>query len=164
MGVETVILSGDDNRVIDSVKRELNIDRAHGEILPNDKAEIVKSENKTTMFIGDGVNDSPALTVANIGVAMSSGTDIAISSGDVILLKNDLNDCAKGIKIGKKTRRIIKQNLFWAFFYNLIGIPLASGVLYPLGLTLTPMISSMLMSISSIFVVTNALRIKGVKL
>jgi Cu+-exporting ATPase len=87
-----------------------------------------------------------------------------MSAGDVILLKNDLTDCVKGIKIGKKTRRIIKQNLFWAFFYNLIGIPLAAGVFYPLGIVLTPMISSILMSISSIFVVTNALRIKGVKL
>ncbi len=163
MGIETVLLSGDDKRVIESVKSQLNIDKAYGEILPNEKAELVKAENKKTMFIGDGVNDSPALTVANVGVAMSSGTDIAISAGDVILLKNDLNDCVKGIKIGKKTRRIIKQNLFWAFFYNMIGIPLAAGVFYSAGIVLTPMISSMLMSISSIFVVLNALRIKKVK-
>ncbi len=164
IGVETVLLSGDDKRVIESVKNDLNIDRAFGEMLPSEKADLIKAETKNTMFIGDGVNDSPALTVANVGVAMSSGTDIAMSAGDVILLKNDLGDAVKGIKIGKKTRRIIKQNLFWAFFYNLIGIPLAAGVFYPLGIVLTPMISSILMSISSIFVVTNALRIKGVKL
>lgn len=164
LGVETVLLSGDDKRVIESVKCELNLTRAYGEILPSEKAELVKAESKRTMFVGDGVNDSPALTVASVGVAMSSGTDIAMTAGDVILLKNDLCDCVKGIKIGKKTRRIIKQNLFWAFFYNLIGIPLAAGVFYPLGIVLTPMISSILMSISSIFVVSNALRIKGVKL
>ena len=165
MQIKTVVLSGDDKLVINSVKNQLKVTEAYGEMLPSEKAEFVKKASQTqkTMFIGDGVNDSPALTVADIGVALSAGTDIAMSSGDIILLKNDISDCVKGIKIGKKTRRIIKQNLFWAFFYNIIGIPIACGALYPLGIVFNPMISSLLMSISSIFVVTNALRIKRVK-
>ncbi len=161
LGVSTVILSGDDVKVSERVKKEVGADEVYGGMLPEEKAQRVKDYQKQNkvMFVGDGVNDSPALTVADVGVSMSSGTDIAVSSSDVILLSNDLNSVVKAIKTGKKAGRIIKQNLFWAFFYNVLGIPIAGGVLYGLGILLSPMIASLLMSVSSLFVVTNALRI-----
>ena len=160
-GVYTVILSGDDKRVSERVKREVGADFVYGGVLPEEKAEIVKSYKRKgkVLFIGDGVNDSPALSVADVGMAMSSGTDIAVSSSDVILLSNDLISADKAIKVGKKARRIIKQNLFWAFIYNVLAIPLASGVLYGVGVLLNPMIASACMSLSSLFVVSNSLRL-----
>ena len=160
-GILTVILSGDDEKVSNRVKYEVDADEVYGGVLPEEKAEIVKKykERGKVMFIGDGVNDSPALSVADVSVAMSSGTDIAVSSADVILLSNDLRSAVKAVKTGKKAGKIIKQNLFWAFIYNVLGIPLASGVLYFAGILLNPMIASLAMSLSSIFVVTNALRI-----
>ena len=161
MGVKTAILSGDNNVVTKTVKDELLIDEAYGEVLPEEKANIVngfKLHGKVA-FVGDGVNDSPAISVADVGVAIGEGTDIAVSSADVILLSNDLTSLVSAIKTGKKARKIIKQNLFWAFIYNVIGIPLASGVFYFLGVLLNPMIASLFMSISSLVVVTNALRI-----
>ncbi|MBO5927016.1 MAG: cadmium-translocating P-type ATPase [Clostridia bacterium] len=165
LGVKTVIVSGDDKKVVNLVKEKLGVYKAYGEVSPKEKAEIVKNYETlgNTMFIGDGVNDSPALTVSSVGVSVSSGTDIAVSSSHVILLNNNLENVVNAVKIGKKTRKIIKQNLFWAFFYNVIGIPLAAGVFFPLGITLSPMIASALMSISSIFVVTNALRLQSFK-
>ena len=161
MGIKTIILSGDDERVCNRVKSEVNADEVFGGVLPEDKAEIVKKykENGATMFVGDGVNDSPALAVADVGVAMSSGTDIAVNSAGVILLSNDLNSAVKAVKTGKKASRIIKQNLFWAFIYNVLGIPVAAGVLYFAGVLLSPMLGALAMSLSSLFVVTNALRI-----
>ena len=160
-GISTVILSGDDEKVCARVKLELGVDQVYGGILPEEKAEIVKKykENSSVAFVGDGVNDSPALAVADVGIAMSSGTDIAVNSASVILLSNDLRSVVKAIKTGKKAGRIIKQNLFWAFIYNVLGIPIASGVLYPLGILLSPMIGALCMSLSSLFVVTNAFRI-----
>ncbi len=162
IGVKTVIISGDNKKVVTLAKQKLGVDEAHGEVYPNDKAEIVKnySQNGNTMFIGDGVNDSPALTVANVGVSVSNGTDIALSSADIILLNSNIENAVNAVKIGKKTRKIIKQNLFWAFFYNVLGIPLAAGILSQLGIVLSPMIASAFMSVSSIFVVTNALRLQ----
>ncbi len=160
-GVLTVILSGDDKKVSLRVKNEVGADEVYGGILPEQKAEIVKSYKRygKVAFVGDGVNDSPALAVADVGIAMSSGTDILVSSADVILLSNDLRSVVTAIKTGKKAGKIIKQNLFWAFIYNVLGIPLASGVLYFVGILLNPMIASLAMSLSSVFVVTNALRI-----
>lgn len=161
LGVKTIILSGDEQKISERVKLEIGADDAYGGVLPSGKAEIVKKykELGVTAFVGDGVNDSPALSVSDIGVSMGSGTDIAVSSSDVIFMANDLLSMPKAIKTGRKTRRIIKQNLFWAFIYNVIGIPLACGVLYPLGILLNPMIASLFMSLSSLFVVTNALRL-----
>ncbi len=160
-GVYTVILSGDDIKVSERVKREVGADFVYGGILPEEKAQIVEKYKKDgkVLFIGDGVNDSPALSVADVGMAMSSGTDIAVSSSDVIILSNDLISADKAIKVGKKARRIIKQNLFWAFIYNVLGIPLAAGVLYAVGVLLNPMIASACMSLSSLFVVSNSLRL-----
>ena len=161
MGIHTVILSGDDEKVCNRVKTEVGAHDVYGGILPEEKAEIVKKykQRGNVAFIGDGVNDSPALAVADIGIAMSSGTDIAVNSSGVILLSNDLRSTVKAIKTGKKAGRIIKQNLFWAFIYNVLGIPIAAGVLYFAGVLLSPMIGALCMSLSSLFVVTNALRI-----
>lgn len=159
--IKTVILSGDNKVVTETIKNEVGADIAYGEVLPEDKANVVKDYKNygKVMFVGDGVNDSPAITVADVGVSIGEGTDIAVSSSNVILLSTDLTSIAKAVKTGKKARKIIKQNLFWAFIYNVIGIPLASGVFYFLGVLLNPMIASLFMSISSLFVVTNALRI-----
>ncbi len=160
LGVKTVIVSGDNEKVVNLTKEKLGIDEAYFEVYPTKKAEIVKSYGDNTMFVGDGVNDSPALTVATVGVTVSSGTDIALNSSKVVLLNNNLENTFNAIKIGKKTRRIIKQNLFWAFFYNVIGIPIAAGALSFIGIALSPMLASAFMSVSSIFVVTNALRLQ----
>ena len=162
LGVKTIILSGDNKNAVNLTKEQLSIDEAHAEIYPKDKAEIVKSykDRGLTAFIGDGINDSPALTVADVGVSVVNGTDIAKYSSNIILLNNNIENFASAVKIGQKTRKIIKQNLFWAFFYNVIGIPLAAGAFAFLGLSLSPMIASAFMSISSIFVVTNALRLQ----
>ena len=162
IGIKTVIISGDNNKVVNLVKQKLGVDEAYGEISPKDKAEIVKKHNQTsnTMFIGDGVNDSPALIASSIGVSVANGTDIALSASEIILLNSNVENAVNAVKIGKKTRRIIKQNLFWAFIYNLIGIPIAFGAFSPIGIVLSPMIASALMSVSSIFVVTNALRLQ----
>ncbi len=161
MGIYTVILSGDDEKVCNRVKAEVGAHEVYGGIMPEEKAEIVKKykEKGKVAFIGDGVNDSPALTVADIGIAMSSGTDIAVNSSSVILLSNDLRSAVKAIRTGKKAGKIIKQNLFWAFIYNVLGIPIAAGVLYFTGVLLSPMLGALCMSLSSLFVVTNALRI-----
>ena len=162
IGIKTVIISGDNNKVVNLVKQKLGVDEAYGEISPKDKAEIVKKHNQTsnTMFIGDGVNDSPALIASSIGVSVANGTDIALSASEIILLNSNVENAVNAVKIGKKTRKIIKQNLFWAFIYNLIGIPIAFGAFSSIGIVLSPMIASALMSVSSIFVVTNALRLQ----
>lgn len=161
LGVKTVVLSGDSQKVSSFVKEEIGADEGYGEVLPNKKAENVKKyqQEGVVAFIGDGVNDSPALTVADVGLAMGSSTDIAVNSSDVILLNNDLVSAVIAVKVGRKAGRIIKQNLFWAFIYNVLGIPLASGVFAGLGVVLSPMICAFAMSLSSLFVVTNALRI-----
>ena len=135
-------------------------------VLPAEKTEIIKKlkqENKFTMMCGDGINDSPALTIADIGVSVNSGTDIAIDSADVILTRNDLASILNLINISKKTIRNIKQNLFWAFFYNILTILIAIGILSGIGITINPMIGSIAMMISSITVILNALRLKNIK-
>lgn len=167
MGVKTVLLSGDNEKSCQAVCKEVGIDCFYAEVLPEEKENKVAELQKSgvTAMVGDGINDAPALTRADIGFAVANGTDIAVDSADVVLVKNDLNDISTAISLGKKTLRNIKQNLFWAFFYNSLGIPLAAGVLYATSwaLKLNPMIAAAAMSLSSLFVVTNALRLNFFK-
>lgn len=166
-GIETIMLTGDNKEVSLEIGAYLGISKIYSNILPAKKALIIKElkkENHLVMMCGDGINDSPALATADIGVSVNSGTDIANDSSDVILTKNDLVSIVKLINISKKTIEIIKQNLFWAFFYNILMIPLAMGVLKPFGISLNPMLASIAMTLSSITVILNSLRIKRTKL
>lgn len=168
MKVKTVLLTGDNAAAAEYIGKKAGVDEIEAEVLPTEKAEVVKKYQDmghTVMMVGDGINDAPALTQADVGCAIGSGSDIAIESADVILMRSRLNDVSGAIKLSRLTIRNIRQNLFWAFCYNVIGIPIAAGVLYPsLHLLLSPMIGALAMSLSSLFVVTNALRLKGKKL
>ena len=168
LGVAVYMLTGDNRLTADYIGQQAGIDKVIAEVLPDDKATIVEKlqqEGRTVMMVGDGINDAPALVQANVGVAIGSGSDIAIDSGDIVLMKSDLQDVYKTIRLGKATIRNIKQNLFWAFFYNACGIPLAAGALYAInGMLLSPMIGGFAMSLSSVCVVTNALRLRRAKL
>lgn len=162
-GLKTVLLTGDLAAVAVPLAEELGIEQVFAEVLPADKADIVRNltdEGRKVMMLGDGINDAPALAMADVGVAMGGGTDIAMETSDVVLLNNDLRAAVNTIALSKATLRTIKQNLFWAFIYNIIGIPLAAGLLNPWGLTLTPMYGAAAMSCSSLFVVSNALRLR----
>ena len=144
----------------------MKTERIYIRVTPEEKEKIVSNyleKGYNVMMIGDGINDSIALSKATIGVAIATGTDVAANSSDLVLAKHNLMDVVNAISLGKMTFRIIKENLFWALIYNVIGIPIAAGVLSSLGITLTPMIASICMSFSSLFVVTNALRIQGFK-
>lgn len=164
LGIEVVMLTGDNRRTAEAIRRQLEIDTVIAEVLPADKErEIVKlqEQGKSVAMIGDGINDAPALARADVGMAIGAGTDVAIESADIVLMKNDLLDAVSAIRLSKAVIRNIKQNLFWAFFYNTLGIPIATGLFYhTFGLKLNPMIGAAAMSFSSIFVVTNALRLK----
>ena len=166
-GKEVILLTGDSKNTAAVIAGQLGVTKVIAEVLPAQKAEQVEAEqskNKKVIMVGDGINDSPALVKADAGIAIGGGTDIAIESADVVLMKNDLNDVVKAITFSGKTLRNIKQNLFWAFFYNVIGIPVAAGILFlPFGITLSPMIGAAAMSLSSLFVVTNALRLYKMK-
>ncbi|MBP1755278.1 MAG: heavy metal translocating P-type ATPase, partial [Firmicutes bacterium] len=164
LGIDVVMLTGDNKQTATAIQKELSIDKVVAEVLPQDKeSEIRKLQeggHKVAM-IGDGINDAPALVRADVGIAIGAGTDIAIESADVVLMKSDLQDVVTAIQLSKATLRNIKQNLFWAFFYNIMGIPLAAGVFYlALGWKLSPMFGAAAMSLSSVFVVTNALRLR----
>ena len=147
-----------------AVAGKLGFDAVEAEVLPGDKQNVVRSyqrRGKRVGMVGDGINDAPALAQADIGIAIGGGTDIAKETGDMILMKGDIRDVARGIVIGRKTLAKIKQNLFWAFIYNIIGIPLAAGVLYPaFGLVLKPEFAGLAMAFSSVSVVTNSLLLK----
>ncbi|MBO4263013.1 MAG: heavy metal translocating P-type ATPase [Clostridia bacterium] len=161
-GIEVVMLTGDSEAAASAVAGELGISYRAG-VLPQDKHEEIKkltASGKKTVMIGDGVNDAPALCEASVGMAIGAGTDVAIESADVVLIKNDLTDAASAIRLGRATMRNIKENLFWAFFYNVILIPIACGALVPLGVKMNPMFAAAAMSLSSIFVVGNALRLR----
>lgn len=166
-GTEVVMLTGDNKRTAEAIRRELDIDTVIAEVLPQDKEREIsrlQQQGKKVAMIGDGVNDAPALARADVGMAIGAGTDVAIGSADIVLMKNDLLDAVTAIRLSKAVIRNIKQNLFWAFFYNSLGIPVAAGVFYTaFGLKLNPMIGAAAMSMSSIFVVTNALRLKKFK-
>lgn len=163
MGKHVVMITGDNKTTADAIGRKAGVDEIIAEVLPDGKANVVKDfmdKGKKVLMVGDGVNDAPALTQADIGVAVGSGTDIAIDSADVVLMKNELSDVAAAIRLSKATIKNIHENLFWAFIYNIIGIPLAAGVWYPLfGWLLNPMFAAAAMSLSSVCVVTNALRL-----
>ena len=161
--IETVMLTGDNTQTAEIIAKEIGITKVISNVVPAEKANTIKKlkeENRVVMMCGDGINDSPALSSSDIGVSVKSGTDIAMDSSDVILTQNDLNSIVKLIHISKKTLRIIKENLFWAFFYNCLMIPIAMGVLKPLGISITPMIASLAMVFSSITVILNTLRLK----
>lgn len=165
MGIHVIMLTGDNARTAEAVRRRLNISEVIAQVLPQDKekkiSELRASGHKTAM-IGDGINDAPALAAADVGMAIGAGTDVAMESADIVLMKSDLRDAVTAVKLSRAVIRNIKQNLFWAFFYNCAGIPLAAGCWYPLfGIRLNPMFGAAAMSLSSIFVVCNALRLKG---
>lgn len=164
MGVQVCMLTGDNRKTAAAIQQELGIDYVLAEVLPQDKAGEVRKfqeQGRKVAMIGDGINDAPALAEADVGLAIGAGTDIAIESADVVLMKSDLMDAVTAMQLSRAVIRNIKQNLFWAFFYNCIGIPLAAGVLYPaFGLKLSPMFAAAAMSLSSIFVVSNALRLR----
>ena len=164
LGVEVTLLTGDNQATAQSIAAELGIRDVIAEVLPQDKERIVRekqAKGHKVAMVGDGINDAPALARADVGIAIGAGTDVAISSADVVLMKSDLMDAVDAIRLSRQTMRNIRQNLFWAFFYNCIGIPIAAGVLWvPLGLKLSPMIGAAAMSLSSVCVVSNALRLK----
>ncbi len=165
MGVRVIMLTGDNQRTAEAVRRKLSLEEVVAEVLPSDKeqkiSELKRAGHKVAM-IGDGINDAPALAAADVGMAIGAGTDVAMESADIVLMKSDLQDAVTAMKLSRSVIRNIKQNLFWAFFYNTIGIPLAAGLWYPaFGLKLNPMYGAAAMSLSSIFVVGNALRLRG---
>ena len=168
MGIKALMLTGDNARTARAVAGELNIDSFIAEVLPEEKAEHIKKlqqEGEVTAMAGDGINDAVALTQADVGIAVGQGTDVAIECADIVLIKDDLRDVCKAIRLSKATIRNIKQNLFWAFGYNTLGIPVAMGVLHIFGgPLLNPMIAAAAMSLSSVSVVSNALRLKTVKI
>jgi Cu+-exporting ATPase len=161
MGIRTIMLSGDTEAVAKKVADDLGLDEHHAELSPADKIELVKKSRAQDIFtamVGDGINDAPALAAADIGIAIGSGTDAAKETGDIILTRDDLYDIVRALVLGRLTLRKVKQNLFWAFFYNVAGIPIAAGVLYPwFGITLDPALAGLAMALSSVSVVTNAL-------
>lgn len=167
LGLDTILLTGDNKRTAEAVRKTVGIDRVISDVMPGDKEAYIRELQENghhVLMIGDGINDAPALTRADVGMAIGAGTDIAIDSADIVLIKSSLSDAVTAISLSRSVMRNIKENLFWAFFYNVLGIPLAAGALYSsFGLLLSPMIGSAAMSLSSVCVVSNALRLRFFK-
>ena len=165
MGLEIVLLTGDDRQTAEAVARAVGIERVIAQVLPDEKLEQVRQvqqQGKVVALVGDGLNDAPALAQAHIGIAMGTGVDVALEAADIVLMRSDLLGVADAIGLSRRTMRIVRQNLFWAFVYNVIGIPVAAGALYPaFGLLLTPAMAAAAMAASSVSVVSNSLRLRG---
>ena len=168
MGLKVIMLTGDNAATAEAIRRQVGLDEAIAQVLPQDKERHVRQmqeQGHVVAMVGDGINDAPALARANVGIAIGAGTDVALEAADMVLIKSDLQDVARAISLSKSVMKNIKENLFWAFIYNTIGIPLATGLLYPaFGLLLNPMLAAAAMSCSSVSVVTNALRLRFIKL
>ena len=168
MGLKVIMLTGDNVATAEAIRQEVGLDKAIAQVLPQDKerhVRLLQEQGHVVAMVGDGINDAPALARADVGIAIGAGTDVAIEAADMVLIKNDLLDVTRAISLSKSVMKNIKENLFWAFIYNTIGIPLAAGLFYPaFGWLLNPMIAAAAMSCSSVSVVTNALRLKFIKM
>ena len=166
MGIEVVMLTGDNQKTAEAIGKTVGVDKVVAQVMPDGKAAVVNELKKKdfVMMVGDGINDAPALTTADTGIAIGAGTDVAIDAADVVLMNSKLSDAVSAIKLSKSVLKNIKENLFWAFFYNTVGIPVAAGLLIPFGIKLSPMLGAAAMSLSSFCVVTNALRLNLIKL
>jgi Cu+-exporting ATPase len=164
MNIQVVMMTGDNEQVAKSAASETGIEEYRARVLPAEKREIVKDfqrQGRKVGMVGDGINDAPALAQADVGIAIGAGTDVAKETGDIVLVKNDMMDVVRSIQLGRQTLSKVRQNLFWAFFYNVVGIPVAAGVLYPLfGISLKPEYAGLAMAFSSVSVVTNSLLLK----